>query len=453
MTTTAPAQPPSIPPDPAQLLKSKSYLALLVMGAIIGVPVSAAAYFFLKVINVTQKWLFTTLPNDLGLHGPPNWWPILPLVVGGLIVGASIVYLPGTSGHRPAEGLKTGGSVQPVELYGIVIAAFATLAFGAVLGPEAPLIAVGSGMGVLAVRLIKRDAPAQAMVVIGAAGSFAAIASLLGSPIVGAFLLMEAAGLGGGLLGIILTPGLLAAGIGSLIFIGLYRWTGYGTFTLAIPNIPPFTTPDAAEFLWAVGIGVAASIIALAIRWVAQFLEPLVERRTLVLTPVAGLAIGACALLFANATGRDTAAVLFSGENTLAPLIQNAETWTVGALVLLMLLKGLAYAISLSCFRGGPTFPGMFIGAAGGIALSHLAGLPLIAGVAMGIGAMSVAMLGLPLTSVLLACLFLQADAVALMPLVIVAVVVAYVASARLGDLLPTPNPKAAFAAPTGSSQ
>jgi len=45
---------------------------------------------------------------------------------------------------------------------------------------------------------------------------------------------------------------------------------------------------------------------------------------------------------------------------------------------------------------------------------------------------MTVAMLGLPLTSVLITSLFLQSDAVTLMPLVIVAVVVSYVASARL---------------------
>jgi hypothetical protein len=50
-------------------------------------------------------------------------------------------------------------------------------------------------------------------------------------------------------------------------------------------------------------------------------------------------------------------------------------------------------------------------------------------------------MLGLPLTSVLLATLFLSADGLALTPLVIVAVVVCYVASARL-----TPPPKAAYA-------
>jgi hypothetical protein len=80
----------------------------------------------------------------------------------------------------------------------------------------------------------------------------------------------------------------------------------------------------------------------------------------------------------------------------------------------------------------------MFLGAAGGIALSHLPGLPLVDGVAMGIGAMSVVMLRLPLTSVLLATLLLASDGLAVMPLVIVAVVVAYVASARL---TPAPAP------------
>jgi hypothetical protein len=72
----------------------------------------------------------------------------------------------------------------------------------------------------------------------------------------------------------------------------------------------------------------------------------------------------------------------------------------------------------------------------------------MIAGAAMGIGAMSVTMLGLPLTSVLLASLFLQPDAIALMPLVIVAVVVAYVTSARLAAP-PSPTPPDASSLPS----
>ena len=99
---------------------------------------------------------------------------------------------------------------------------------------------------------------------------------------------------------------------------------------------------------------------------------------------------------------------------------------------MVVLCKGVAYSLSLSSFRGGPIFPSMFIGAAGDRALSHLPGLPMIAGAAMGIGAMMVAMLGLPLTSVLIVSVFLQADGLTPMPLVIVAVVVSYVVSARL---------------------
>jgi H+/Cl- antiporter ClcA len=417
-------------------------VVLLFFGALIGAPVALVAFFFLKWVNVVQNDVFTTLPHDLGFHGEPIWWPVIPLAVSGLLVGISIEYLPGTSGHKPAEGFKTAGATAPVDLPGIAIAAFVTLSLGVVLGPEAPLIAIGSGMGVLAIHLVKRDAPTTAIAVIGAAGSFAAIATLLGSPIVGAFLLMEAAGLSGPLLGVILAPGLLAAGIGSLIFIGLNQWTGYGTFALAIPHIPAFKTPDGAELCWAIGIGVAAAVVGMCIRRLSLLLQPIIEKRRLLLTPFAGLAIAGCAMAFAEASGRSSSEVLFSGQDSLPSLIQHAAGWTVGALLLLMVFKGLAYGTSLSCFRGGPTFPGMFIGAAGGIALSHLPGLPMIAGVAMGIGAMTVAMLGLPLTSVLLASLFLAADAVTLMPLVIVAVVVSYVASARLAPAQPATEPE-----------
>jgi hypothetical protein len=72
--------------------------------------------------------------------------------------------------------------------------------------------------------------------------------------------------------------------------------------------------------------------------------------------------------------------------------------------------------------------------------MSHLPGLPLVAGVAMGIGAMCVVMLKLPLTSVLLATLLLFADGLAVMPLVIVAVVVAHVVAARLGPAQAVPT-------------
>ena len=157
-------------PDPVALLRSPSYIGLLVFGAITGVPVAVVTYFFLQAVAETQNYVFTTLPDDLGFGDQPGWWPILPLALSGLLVALTIRYLPGEAGHKPAEGFKAGGAVPPIELPGIALAAFFTLSLGVVLGPEAPLIAIGSGMGVLAVRLIKRDAPAMATMVIGGAG-------------------------------------------------------------------------------------------------------------------------------------------------------------------------------------------------------------------------------------------------------------------------------------------
>jgi H+/Cl- antiporter ClcA len=437
------------PPDPTAILKSKGFIALLLLGAVVGVPVATVAYFFLKAVAEVQMEIFTDLPTTLGFHGAPLWWPLPWLALSGVLVALAIRYLPGTGGHEPSEGFKSGGPVQPIELFGIGAAAFATLSLGVVLGPEAPLIAIGSGLGVLAVHLVKRDAPPMTAVVIGAAGSFAAIATLLGSPLVGAFLLMEVIGLGGPTMEIVLVPGLLAAGVGSLIFVGLNHLTGYGTFSLAISSLPHVGAPTGTEFLWAIAIGMAAAVVASGIFTMAKTLRTLTEPRRMLLTPLMGLAVAGLAIAFAAGSGRGSSEVLFSGQSALPTLVQHAATWTVGALALLLVCKGLAYSISLSSFRGGPIFPSMFIGATGGIALSHVGGLPMIAGAAMGVGAMTAGALKMPMTAVLLPSLLFLSDAVNLMPIVIVAVVVSFVVAVRLN---PNPQPEDAPAAPPPAS-
>ena len=424
------------PPDPLSILRSRSYVGLLVVAALLGVPISAAAYFFLQFVSHAQRWVYTDLPAGLGLSRSPTWWPVLPLVLAGLLVGLAVRFLPGRGGEVPVEGLQAGkGPAIPRELPGIALASLATLALGAVVGPEGPLIALGGGLAALAVRFAKRGAPAQAVAVVGAAGSFAAVSALLGSPLLGAFLLMEASGLGA-MLGVVLVPGLLAAGIGALIFVGLDSLTGFGSVSLSIPDLPPFVHPDGVQFVWALVIGGTAAVVGTAIRRGAQLLRPHVERRVLISTPIAGLAIALLAIGYEQGTNKATSDVLFSGQEAIGPLIHDNAAYSVGALLLLVLCKGTAYSISLCSFRGGAVFPAMFLGAAGGIAFSHLPGLPVVPGVAMGIGAMCVVMLRLPLVSVLLATLLLEADGLAAMPLVIVAVVVAHVVTARI-----TPNP------------
>lgn len=52
MTYSAESPRPPTPTDPTALLKTRSYVSLLLLGALIGVPVAAAAYYFLKVGQV-----------------------------------------------------------------------------------------------------------------------------------------------------------------------------------------------------------------------------------------------------------------------------------------------------------------------------------------------------------------------------------------------------------------
>ena len=128
-------------------------------------------------------------------------------------------------------------------------------------------------------RLAARDAPDTARAVIAGAGSFAAISSLLGSPLLGAFLLLEASGLGGGMVGVVLVPGLLSAGIGTLIFIGLDSLTGLGTLSLAIPDLPEFGRPTGAMFGWSIVFGLAAPFLGRGIQSLALLIRPHVDPR------------------------------------------------------------------------------------------------------------------------------------------------------------------------------
>ena len=388
------------PIDPVAMIRSKPYLAVLLLAGILGIPISAIAYGFLALVGEIQKLLFTSLPNTL-LGGPaPAWWPVPWLVLCGLLTALTIRYLPGNAGHSPAFGFKTGGGPPSGrELAGVILAALTTLSLGAVLGPEAPLIAIGGGLGALTVRLAKRDAPPMAQTVLASAGSFAAISTLLGSPVLGAFLIMEAAGIGGMMLSLVALPGLVASGIGALVFVGLDRWTGLGDFSLSLTSVPPAVAPTVATMCWALAMGAAGALLGWGIRWIGLSLRPLVHLNRIVVTSALGLAIGLTAMAYQLITGQPFSQVLFSGQAALPNLVEHAAEYSTTVIILLVAGKALAYGLSLSAFRGGPVFPSMFIGAALGIAASNLPGMSLAPAIGMGIGAMCAAMLRLPLTS------------------------------------------------------
>src|SRR6476659_10633562 len=112
-------------PDPAAILRSRGFVALVVFAAVIGIVVALVCWGFLELVHAVQVWVFTDLPSGLGLDPVPAWWPLPIRTLAGLPVAFAIARLPGGGGHVPARGLQVG-STQPNMLPGIALAALAT---------------------------------------------------------------------------------------------------------------------------------------------------------------------------------------------------------------------------------------------------------------------------------------------------------------------------------------
>ena len=108
-------------------------------------------------------------------------------------------------------------------------------------------------------------------------------------------------------------------------------------------------------------------------------------------------------------------------------LIKQGTALSLSTLAFLVLFKGLAWSISLGNFRGGPTFPALFTGATAGLLAAHLPGFSETPAVAVLMAAAAVSILELPLSATIITLLLTSKAGIATAPLIIVAVVVAYI--------------------------
>ena len=435
--------------DPSALMRSREYRRLLVAAGVIGLVVSCVSWAFLELTHLLQHWVYVDLPEGVGFDDVPWWWPLPVLFVAGVTIAFAVVRLPGHGGHEPSNGLATGTLTTPAELPGVALAAVATIGLGLVLGPEAPLMALAGGVAVFLIRLSRRQVvPGQATQVLGAAASFAALSTVFGSPIIGAVIVLEAAGLAGATMTVVMLPGLIAAGIGSLVFVGIGSLTGLSSESYAMPplHLPTYGAPTIVDFLWTIPLALAAAIVVFAVFGVARLTKRVVTQRPFLLFPVAALLVGAVAIGFERASGESAAAVLFSGEQAMADVFEQADSVSLGVLALLVGCKAVAWAISMGAARGGPTFPAIFLGLVGGVMASHIPNVAQAPAIAVLVGAAVVSVLRLPLASIVLAVLMTQAG-VGVTPLIIVGVVVAHVATlvlssgARRGAQAPAAEP------------
>ena len=209
----------------ADILRRRGYFKLLVYLRARGHPVSVVAFGFLALEHELTDVFWEDLPDAVGFDEAPWWWGSPSLIVAGVIVAFAALgcRAAAVTSPRPAS---SAGPTQPAHLRGSCSPASRACALGAVIGPEAILLALGSGAALLFVWPLLRNADPSATALVGVSGAFAAIATILGSPLIAAVFMIEAIGFDGAQLFATMLPGLLCAGIGALMFTGLGEWTG-----------------------------------------------------------------------------------------------------------------------------------------------------------------------------------------------------------------------------------
>ena len=314
---------------------------------------------------------------------------------------------------------------------GVLLAGAASLVLGAVLGPEGPLIALGAGLAVLSVRRFSRLGSTDATAILAAAGATAAISDVFGNPLVASIMFLEILGLGRRQAMLVVLPCLASSGVGALVFTGLGSWSGLETGSLAIPGLDPAPL-TIGDVLWSIPIGIAVAFGTWAVFQLGRRTASWVTERTMTYTILAGIVVGGLAAVYAVTTGHSPADVALSGQVTLETLAGDPGAWSAGALVMLLVCKGIGYGISLGAFRGGPTFPAVFLGAVVGVLADiALPGTDFVPMLAVGMAA-GTAVLGLPVTGVALVVLLMGDAAASQMPVVILAVVAATLVHDRL---------------------
>ena len=161
--------------------------AVLLAGAFAAV-VACVAVAFLVVVEALTRLAWEEAPNALDVD-PHSWWIFVPLGVSAFIIGLLTIRYPARTGHEPSAGMLECAPSPLADIPVIIVVATLSLAGGASLGPEAPLLTVMMAAGPLVTRWVSQaDRPS---VLAGGIGSL--LGSFLGAPLSAGVFTLEAA--------------------------------------------------------------------------------------------------------------------------------------------------------------------------------------------------------------------------------------------------------------------
>ncbi|NBB83869.1 MAG: CBS domain-containing protein [Alphaproteobacteria bacterium] len=381
-------------------LNRNDQMILALLAVLIGVGVAGAEIAFRFLLSSFQYLAYGHGEETLLSHvrGLPWWQVLLAPAAGGLLVGLILRWL--VPGGRPlgvphvmAACALRGGRMSLRAGLGAAVVSAASLGTGASTGREGPVVHLGATISAWVARRLKLSAAlSRTLLGCGVAG---AVAASFNAPIAGVFFALEVVV---GHYALSAFAPIVLASVTATILSRLH----YGDFPAFVL---PETYPIASfwEFPAFALLGVVSAVVAVAFMFSVMTVEDAAERTRLprVVRPMlGGLAVGAIALAFPHVLGVGYEATDLALREQLG----------LGLLLALIVAKTAATALSLGMGFGGGVFsPSLFLGAMTGGAFGLIATsvFPEFSSghgayTLVGMGAVAGAVLGAPISTILI---------------------------------------------------
>ncbi len=373
---------------------------LIGIAVMVGLAVGYAAILFRLALGAAQYLFYGEESEYLvaAVLALPWWHVMAAPVIGGLIVSLFLRYvMPGGRPQGVADVIEAGmyndGRMSFRTGVAAAITSVISLGAGASTGREGPLVHLGGAISGSLGKLLKMDRLDGHTLL--ACGVATGVAASFNAPIAGVIFAHEVV-LGHYALRA-LAPVVVASVIGTVVI------------RVHVGNFPAFLIPQYNilsfwEFPAFMLLGIVCGLMTLIFFWSVAFTKDVFEDVMKIPVfwrpPVAGLAIGAIALLYPEILGVGYEAT----DNALKQL------YPLHLLILLVAAKMAATSISFAGGFGGGVFsPALFIGAMTGGAFGLIAAhiFPELAAehglyAMVGMGAVAAAVLGAPLSTVLI---------------------------------------------------
>ena len=395
--------PPSTQPadsfNPLRQFLRNEHLLLFALAIVIGVGAAYAAIGFRKLIGLVQLGSFGTASESLAstVAALPAWQVVLVPAAGGLAVGLIVRYVvKGQQPHGVAEVIEAtamrAGRMTAREGLAAATATVISVGTGGSVGREGPVVHMGATIAsLISTRLHLSRSLTLTLLGCGVAS---AVAASFNAPIAGAFFALEVV-VGHYALSAF-SPVVVASVAGTII--ARLHLGDYPAFVVPVRELVSFAEIPAFLLLGVASAG--AAILFTRSTLLVRTLWNRVPAPVFIRPAIAGLAIGAIALALPE--------ILGVGYEATDQALR--EALPLGLLLLLLVAKIGASALCLgSGMAGGVFSPSLFIGAMLGGAFGLVAALvfPDLASsqgvyAIAGMGAVAGAVLGAPMSTILM---------------------------------------------------